>query len=73
MRHAIDSPSESQIPGRAAHVNRPRLAPPRTEPKRMAKQRAGLTGNGRCAPLRSRRTTVVIPEHPPEAHPMSVP
>jgi hypothetical protein len=53
-------------------VYRSRLSPPITEPKRMSKQGEGLKGNGPCAPLRSRRTTFVIPEHHPEAHPMIV-
>lgn len=38
----------------------------------MSNQREGLKGNGLCAPLCSRQTTFVIPEHHPEAHPMIV-
>jgi hypothetical protein len=63
------SPVRLRLGGGAAHVNLTRLSPYVSEPERMSNQRAGLGGDGLCAPGRSRHSAISTTEHAIEAYP----
>jgi hypothetical protein len=58
-----------RLGGGAAHVHPTRPSRSGAEPERMSNQRAGLRGNGLCAPQRSRRSAIGTTAHALQAPP----
>jgi hypothetical protein len=70
--NGIRSPVSARVGGGAAHVDRARLSPQRTEPERTSNQGGRLGGYGLCALVRSQRSVSVIAKHHRQAYPRLV-